>query len=495
MENREKVVRLLDHRELQPTIDGSNSLPLKLPSIILVNPWIHDFAAYDLWLKPLGLLYVAAHLERHGFKVQLIDCLDYGRKPKQYGCSKFHSEEITKPCHFQNIPRKYKRYGMPPEVFTRLLMGINEQADEPVLIGVTSMMTYWHQGVSETIRYIKEVFTGTPVVLGGVYATLCYKHALKKSGADHVIQGPGEEAVLNLARKLAPIDRSTGRPADRQIDYPAYYLYDNLQSVAMLTSWGCPFRCSYCSSASLSDKFTQRPAGEVLDEMEYYHKQLGVTDIAFYDDALLANPVRSGHDGNNNCFDNLNAPISGASNGASAETHIHPILDGIIRCGLNRKLRFHTPNGLHIKYIDKLLAQKLYKANFKTIRLGFEGMDEHKASPEQLAGVIAYLKEAGFTAENIGVYVLMGRPSQNLDEIDRAIEFVHHCGAQVRISQYSPVPGSADFAKLLPLYPDLETEPLLHNKSVYYCHNVGRRFDEFETLKLKAKRLNAEILR
>src|SRR3989339_245827 len=128
--------------------------------IILVNPWIHDFSAHDLWLKPLGLLYVASHLENQGFKVQLIDCLDYNKTPRPYGCSKFHSEEITKPCHFQNIPRKYKRYGMPPAVFTKLLMGINDASPDnlPLFIGVTSMMTYWHQGVAETIKYIKQVF-------------------------------------------------------------------------------------------------------------------------------------------------------------------------------------------------------------------------------------------------------------------------------------------------------------------------------------------------
>jgi hypothetical protein len=31
-------------------------------SILLVNPWIHDFAAYDLWMKPLGLLYLGGIL-------------------------------------------------------------------------------------------------------------------------------------------------------------------------------------------------------------------------------------------------------------------------------------------------------------------------------------------------------------------------------------------------------------------------------------------------
>jgi radical SAM superfamily enzyme YgiQ (UPF0313 family) len=435
--------------------------------IILVNPWIHDFAAHDLWLKPLGLLYIADSLENQGYQVSIIDCLNYNNTPRPYGCGKFHSEEITKPCHFQNIPRKYKRYGMPPEIFARLLMEINNAApDEPPLfIGVTSAMTYWHQGVAETIRYIKQVFTETPVVLGGIYTTLCHKHALKNAGADYVVQGPGETAILNLARQL---DGSTPTPAKTGAKriYPAYHLYNwpkqPTRSVAMLTSRGCPFRCSYCASASLTPDFFQRPPHDVADEISYYQKELGVTDIAFYDDALLVN----------------------------AANHIHPILDEIIRRGLNRQIRFHTPNGLHIKYLDKTLAQKLYQSNFKTIRLGFEGLNEHKASPEQLAEVIINLKQAGFGAEHIGVYVLMGLPDQPLDKITRAIKFVHKCGAQIRIAQYSPAPGSPDFAKLLPLYPELAKEPLLHNKSVYYCHNNGRQFSDFEAVKTKVRALN-----
>ena len=48
------------------------------PKCLLVNPWIHDFAAYDLWLKPLGLLYTGAVLREHGYKIDMIDLLDRG---------------------------------------------------------------------------------------------------------------------------------------------------------------------------------------------------------------------------------------------------------------------------------------------------------------------------------------------------------------------------------------------------------------------------------
>ena len=44
--------------------------------ILLVNPWIYDFTAFDLWLKPLGLLYLASHLLNQGYEVELLDCLN-----------------------------------------------------------------------------------------------------------------------------------------------------------------------------------------------------------------------------------------------------------------------------------------------------------------------------------------------------------------------------------------------------------------------------------
>ena len=46
------------------------------PHILCVNPWIHDFAAYDFWAKPYGLLLLAAFLRAQGARVSYIDCLD-----------------------------------------------------------------------------------------------------------------------------------------------------------------------------------------------------------------------------------------------------------------------------------------------------------------------------------------------------------------------------------------------------------------------------------
>src|SRR5512136_3088139 len=91
------------------------------PHILLINPWITDFAAYNFWIKPLGLLYIASLLRKYGFKVTLIDCLDFYSKKKQYGDGNFFKTRIEKPKPFKSVPRYYSQYGTPEEVLREKL--------------------------------------------------------------------------------------------------------------------------------------------------------------------------------------------------------------------------------------------------------------------------------------------------------------------------------------------------------------------------------------
>ena len=47
----------------------------KSSNLLLINPLIYDFAAYDFWSKPLGFLYVATLLRKNGFSIHHIDWL------------------------------------------------------------------------------------------------------------------------------------------------------------------------------------------------------------------------------------------------------------------------------------------------------------------------------------------------------------------------------------------------------------------------------------
>ena len=448
---------------------------MKNKKILLLNPWIHDFSAYDFWVRPLGLLTLAALLRRSGFKVQLIDCLDPflavrvpggqpgTRKRHDWGCGKFASAEIPKPQALRTIRRRYRRYGLSPAMVREIL----QAAGRPDLVLVGSMMTYWYPGVVEAIGEVRAAWPGVPVLLGGNYATLCPEHARDFSGADAVIAGDGEFALPPVLGDLfgARVDFDFDGSALDSYPYPALDLIDRLDAVPLLTSRGCPYRCSYCASTLLNRGFREREPLRVVDEIEYWSRTRGVRNFAFYDDALLVNST----------------------------DRAAPMLEEIIRRGL--EMNFHCPNGLHLREITPRLAKLLFGAGFRTIRFGFETASTArqaatggKVTTEELRQAVAYLQEAGYGQADIGVYLLCGLPGQQAREIEAGIDLVRDLGAKPILAEYSPIPGTPlwDEAFRHARY-DIGKEPLFHNNSLLPCLRPDISTADFQALKSRTR--------
>jgi len=346
-----------------------------------------------------------------------------------------------------------------------------QQSPNPDVIIITSIMTYWYIGVFDAIKILKRVFPNVPIILGGIYATLCLEHAKKFSGADHIVAGNGLIPVLKI------IDTISNRKRDydtieTHIDAlppPAYHLYSTLTSVSMLTSVGCPYRCSYCASRFIQPQFDERTPEAVMAEINYYHTRFNVSDIAFYDDALLVH----------------------------AEKRFIPLAEKIIAARL--PIRFHTPNGLNIRCITPTTAQLLYTINCKTIRLSFESAAVHiqrtssmKTTNEELVNAHRFLKEAGYRSEDIDVYVMVGLLDQQRDDVVESVRFVHSLGLTVKLAQYSPIPHTKDFARL-PHYETLAEEPLLHNNSMYAMTIDTCGMNDLREIKTLVTELNKKL--
>jgi len=421
--------------------------------VLCINPWIYDFAAYNQWIEPLGLLSVAAVLRQAGHDVALIDCLDRQHpmapapqsKRDAYGCGHFSKVELPKPAVIASVPRRWGRYGLPVEVFEASL----DAQLRPDAVLVTSMMTYWYPGPFEVIRRVKARWPDVPVVLGGVYATLCADHAHTHSGADAVITGSGEVQALEWVNAVTGESRTLTAPLDEI--RPAHDLRRPHGYVAICTARGCPFHCPYCAVHQLAPAgFAPRRPKAVIEEIAWCAGSLGARDVAFYDDALLVN----------------------------AEQHIHPILDGVLERSL--QVRFHTPNGLHARFLDERLAHKMRRAGFVTIRLGLETSDpEHqlhnggKVDDVGFARAVEALWSAGFTAREVGAYILIGRPGQSVGRVHDTVEFAHSLGVQVLPAEFSPIPGTREFQAAVAagcIAPD--ADPLLHNRATYPCGNA-----------------------
>lgn len=419
--------------------------------ILLVNPWIHDFAAYDFWQKPLGLLYLGALLKRQHYHIDLLDCLDRfnpawqpvpGRLPpgsRADGSGKYHRDVLEKPALLADVPRKYCRYGAP---FARVEEWL-QRLEPPQVILLTSHMTYWYPAVVEMAGLLRRFFPESCLILGGIYATLCPDHARQNVKPDHLISGEGEAAVLRLVSRLFGDPDPGFQPARLDdLPWPMLEAYPILASIAMMTSRGCPYRCSYCASALLCQHYRRRQPEAVYDEILHWHQQRNVRSIAFYDDALL--------------YD--------------SERYAKPLLRQLAAGRFN--LMLHTPNGIQPRCIDGEMAELLRGAGAAMLRLSYESsrqeLQQQKVTRRELAAALRHLRAAGFADSQLGVYLLCGMPEQTLEEVRESALQVHELGGRINLASFSPIPGTREFAHARQAAEwDAASDLLLGNNSLY----------------------------
>ena len=216
-------------------------------NIVLVHPagsnWVHgqtDFTPIANRMAPLGLLSMAAWLRERHHRVHVYDCLAWDRPRPQ------------------------------PAVVRDIL------DRQPDLVGFSATTSGFLDGygLAETIKQQRpEIKT----VFGGVHVSAIGAPLLKAFPAiDFLCMGEGEATLAELADGASPADitgliwRDDGRvvtnprrpllPDLDQMPFPAYDLlrgfprryhlplfsYIQRPGATMVTSRGCPYKCSYC---------------------------------------------------------------------------------------------------------------------------------------------------------------------------------------------------------------------------------------------------------
>lgn len=173
-------------------------------------------------------------------------------------------------------------------------------------------------------KLIKELLapTNIPIIVGGPHATILPNEVLEH-GAHIVVRGEGEAAAGELVewfkgqKDLSEIHGISYRSSDGSIQHnpdrelvenldelllPAHEFFepgqyfktpqDKVRGGRIVSSRGCPFKCSFCSNAVFGRNFRYRSPRSIISEMEMLRKLYGIDRFEFVDDAFTANRAR-----------------------------------------------------------------------------------------------------------------------------------------------------------------------------------------------------------
>jgi radical SAM superfamily enzyme YgiQ (UPF0313 family) len=263
--------------------------------VVLINPPITIAERYGADIgdigghqAPLGMLFLASFLEKHGVNVHIVD-------------SEFEALNIM-------------------DVIARI------EKIAPDLVGLTST-TVAFKNTIKLAEAIKKSRGNVPITIGGCHVTSNPEETLNYSCFDYGVIGEGEETLLELARAISRkenisaikgiVYRNRGdhhiiqtprRPYVSDLDelpLPAYHLLDDVESYhpplgcyryrpvfSMITTRGCPNRCIFCDNSVFGRKIRYHSAEYVLKAIQMLLDRYGAKEIAFVDDTFTVNRNR-----------------------------------------------------------------------------------------------------------------------------------------------------------------------------------------------------------
>ena len=270
---------------------------------LLIYPPIHDFALYDLYLKPYGLLTVGSMLEAGGWQTRFINALDYTEpatvsvlgdvKRKPDGTGKFHRKQIKLPPELHGIRRYFARYGILREVLEQKIAASRPDAVFYRLGNDLLVSLVWLKQPNCAGKY-GPMF---PSSSGGVYASLMPEHCSRVCGPDYIAAGSlqvgGGTELSEAGNRLNDFLSGASLPGIKPsgsgpLDAPCW-----IAAAVLKLNDGCPMNCGYCASRSLCGGFTPGKPEKSFDRLRRIAETSGTRNFAFYDDALLFDSGRS----------------------------------------------------------------------------------------------------------------------------------------------------------------------------------------------------------
>lgn len=135
--------------------------------------------------------------------------------------------------------------------------------------------------------------TKARVIIGGMHVTALPEEAAEH--ADQVVVGEAESVITDVVEGKIK-DKIVQAPCIMNLDeipFPDYSILKTPCTTAnVMSSRGCPFCCSFCTTSRMFHPYRKRSVDSVIEELKYY-KKLGFKYMNFEDDNFTADKERT----------------------------------------------------------------------------------------------------------------------------------------------------------------------------------------------------------
>lgn len=379
--------------------------------IILINP-AHIIKGKNMWKKidraihPIGLAYLASMLLKDNHEVKIID---------------LGIESVT----FNGLRKQISDFN-------------------PDVIGITAT-TALIKSALIIAKETKKAKKDAKIILGGIHPSLLPEEVLENKEIDYILRGEGERAFPDFANGLKPekikgfyfkkgkkiIDNGTADPIYNldALPFPAYKLlkmkkyrpslgnYRRLPAVAIITSRGCPGKCTFCNTDVFGKRTRFRSAENIIQEIEMLIRDYKIKEISFYDDTFTAN---------------------------------RPNVQKFCKLIINKKLDLTWSCMSRVDCVDQQTLKLMKKAGCHQIGYGIESADSKilkninkKVSLKQAENAIRMTKKVGIDARAMFMF---GNPGETMQSLEKTYRYSLKIDPDLVVYNITtPFPGTAMF--------------------------------------------------
>jgi len=367
-----------------------------------------DFSVLANRMPPIGILSLAAWLDKHGHQTCVHDCLG----------------PFAPPTIEENA---------------EIVLATN-----PELIGF-SATTSGFMDAADMAQYIRRKRPDIKIAFGNVHASSIGAPLLEHfPEIDYLCIGEGEGAMLDLAdgKPLAGIANLVYRDGERiisnsrrqrilnldELPFPAYeklkgfpeayhlplFSYAKRHGATMITSRGCPYTCSFCDRTVFERLYKVNSAQYIYDHMKHLRDRFGVHHINFYDDLFTAQKKR-----------------------------VFDLCDLLIQKPLGMQFNCAIRTG----HTSDEMLQKLKQAGALMVSIGIESADpemmaRHKAGVtlEAVKKTVEQIHAAGLRAKGLFIF---GMPGETPETVKTTSDFILSLNLdEMNMTKFSPLYGA-----------------------------------------------------